>query len=204
MTWSTSTPRSASSSSMSRVGQPEAQIPADRQHDHVRREAEASKGGPRDWSRAPAAGSHAGSLAARRRSQRMQQRPAAPGVGGVEPGRPGLGDDLRAGGSYQGRRLECGCWLTTARNLVAERTRMINRLRWHVHDLDPELAPSVAAWPQRPHAPRSSPGPETAGSARVVAHPLATPDASTAVLTRCGLTRVATTADPDQGLDGDV
>jgi transposase len=28
-------------------------------------------------------------------------------------------------------------------DLVAERTRMINRLRWHVHDLDPELAPPV-------------------------------------------------------------
>jgi transposase len=28
-------------------------------------------------------------------------------------------------------------------DLVAERTRMINRLRWHVHDLDPGLAPSM-------------------------------------------------------------
>src|SRR4029453_14135261 len=26
-------------------------------------------------------------------------------------------------------------------DLVAERTRMLNRLRWHLHDLDPELAP---------------------------------------------------------------
>ena len=29
-------------------------------------------------------------------------------------------------------------------DLVAERTRMINRLRWHLHDLDPELAPPTA------------------------------------------------------------
>jgi transposase len=29
-------------------------------------------------------------------------------------------------------------------HLVAERTRMINRLRWHLHDLDPELAPATA------------------------------------------------------------
>jgi transposase len=28
-------------------------------------------------------------------------------------------------------------------DLVAERTRMINRLRWHLHALDPELAPAV-------------------------------------------------------------
>jgi transposase len=28
-------------------------------------------------------------------------------------------------------------------DLVGERTRMINRLRWHVHDLDPQLAPPV-------------------------------------------------------------
>ena len=28
-------------------------------------------------------------------------------------------------------------------DLVAERTRMINRLRWHLHALDPELAPPV-------------------------------------------------------------
>ena len=42
------------------------------------------------------------------------------------------------------------------------------------------------------------------GVHRVVAHTLATPNASTAVLTRCGFTHVATTADPDQGVDGDV
>jgi transposase len=28
-------------------------------------------------------------------------------------------------------------------DMVAERTRMINRLRWHLHDLDPDLAPPV-------------------------------------------------------------
>lgn len=30
-------------------------------------------------------------------------------------------------------------------DLVAERTRMINRLRWHLHELDPDLAPSAGA-----------------------------------------------------------
>jgi transposase len=30
-------------------------------------------------------------------------------------------------------------------DLVAERTRAINRLRWHLHDLDPDLAPPVGA-----------------------------------------------------------
>lgn len=29
--------------------------------------------------------------------------------------------------------------------LVAERTRMINRLRWHLHDLDPDLPPAARA-----------------------------------------------------------
>jgi len=46
------------------VGQPEAQVPADRDDDDVGREAEASEGGPWNWSRARAAGSHADSLAA--------------------------------------------------------------------------------------------------------------------------------------------
>jgi RimJ/RimL family protein N-acetyltransferase len=43
-----------------------------------------------------------------------------------------------------------------------------------------------------------------AGVTEVVAHTLATPNASTAVLTRCGFTNVATTTDPDAGVDGDV
>jgi ribosomal-protein-alanine N-acetyltransferase len=38
----------------------------------------------------------------------------------------------------------------------------------------------------------------------VVAHTLAMPNASTAVLTRCGFVLVATTPDPDGGVDGDV
>ena len=37
--------------------------------------------------------------------------------------------------------------------LVAERTRMINRLRWHLHDLAPGLAPKARALSQR--APRA-------------------------------------------------
>lgn len=42
------------------------------------------------------------------------------------------------------------------------------------------------------------------GVARVVAHTLAAPNASTAVLERCGFTRTATIADPDHGVDDDV
>jgi hypothetical protein len=57
------------------VGQAEAEVPADRDDDDVGREAEAGKGGPRNWSTARAAGSHAATLATPRRSQRMQQRP---------------------------------------------------------------------------------------------------------------------------------
>ena len=42
------------------------------------------------------------------------------------------------------------------------------------------------------------------GATRVVAHTLATPNASTAVLVHCGFTRTATIADPDDGVDDDV
>ena len=42
------------------------------------------------------------------------------------------------------------------------------------------------------------------GATRVVAHTLATPNASTAVLVHCGFTRTATVADPDAGVDDDV
>jgi hypothetical protein len=55
------------------VGQAEAQVPADGEDDDIRWEAEAGKGGPHSGSRARAAGSHTGSLAARTRSPRMQQ-----------------------------------------------------------------------------------------------------------------------------------
>jgi fluoroquinolone transport system permease protein len=44
------------------VGEAETQVPADRQHDHLGREAEASEGRSRDGSRARAAGSHDSSL----------------------------------------------------------------------------------------------------------------------------------------------
>jgi hypothetical protein len=55
------------------VGQAEAQVPADRQHDDVGREAEAGKGRSRKRSWASAAASHTGSLAASTRSPGMQQ-----------------------------------------------------------------------------------------------------------------------------------
>jgi hypothetical protein len=55
------------------VGQPKAQVPADRQDDDVGRGAEASEGRPASRSRERTAGSHTISLAARTRSQRMQQ-----------------------------------------------------------------------------------------------------------------------------------
>ena len=42
------------------------------------------------------------------------------------------------------------------------------------------------------------------GATRVVAHTLATPNASTAVLVHCGFTRTATIADPDGGVDDNV
>jgi hypothetical protein len=46
------------------VGQAEAQVPANRHDDHVGWEAEAGEGRPRSGSRARAAGSHGGRLAA--------------------------------------------------------------------------------------------------------------------------------------------
>jgi RimJ/RimL family protein N-acetyltransferase len=42
------------------------------------------------------------------------------------------------------------------------------------------------------------------GATCVIAHTLATPNASTAVLGRCGFTRTATIPDPDGGVDEDV
>jgi hypothetical protein len=51
------------------IGQAEAQVPADRQHDHIGWEAEAREGGPHGGSRTRAASTHhAGSLAARTRA----------------------------------------------------------------------------------------------------------------------------------------
>jgi hypothetical protein len=54
------------------VGQAEAQVPADGEHDDVGREAEADKGRSRKRSWASAAASHTGSLAASTRSLGMQ------------------------------------------------------------------------------------------------------------------------------------
>ncbi len=42
------------------------------------------------------------------------------------------------------------------------------------------------------------------GATRIIAHTLATPNASTAVLVRCGFTCTETLADPDGGVDDDV
>jgi hypothetical protein len=68
------------------VGQAEAQVPADREDDDIRWEAEAGIGGPRSASRARATGSHTGSLAARTRSPRMQQCPSSsPAHFGAQP-----------------------------------------------------------------------------------------------------------------------
>src|SRR5262249_32797115 len=46
--------------------------------------------------------------------------------------------------------------------LVAERTRMINRLRWHLHDLAPDLAPRARALSQ--HTARRPPARPTAAA----------------------------------------
>jgi hypothetical protein len=57
------------------VGEAKAQVPADRQHDHIRREAETGEGRLWDGIGADAVSSHDTSLAARVCSQQMQQRP---------------------------------------------------------------------------------------------------------------------------------
>jgi transposase len=43
----------------------------------------------------------------------------------------------------QGEALAVRLVLDHREDLVAERTQMLNRLRWHLHDLDPELAPPL-------------------------------------------------------------
>jgi hypothetical protein len=55
------------------VRQPVAQVPADRQHDHIGREAKAGEGRPCRGTKARAVSSHADSLAARTQSPPMQQ-----------------------------------------------------------------------------------------------------------------------------------
>jgi transposase len=51
---------------------------------------------------------------------------------------PGLAAQL------QGPALAVRPFADHREHLVAEQTRMINRLRWHLHDLDPELDPPTA------------------------------------------------------------
>jgi hypothetical protein len=57
------------------VGEAKAQVPADRQHDHIRRKAETGEGRPCNGIGVDAASSHDTSLAGRVCSQQMQQRP---------------------------------------------------------------------------------------------------------------------------------
>src|SRR4029453_17536082 len=53
-------------------------------------------------------------------------------------------------------------------DLVAERTRVQNRLRWHVHELDPELQVPAGPWTRRRGWTRSACGraPRLAGCLR--------------------------------------
>ena len=41
------------------------------------------------------------------------------------------------------QRVRCGCWWIIATTLVAERTRLTCRLRWHLHELDPAWDPPL-------------------------------------------------------------
>jgi transposase len=43
-----------------------------------------------------------------------------------------------------------GCWSTTTGDLVAERTRVTNRLRWHLHELDPAFTPPARSLSRAP------------------------------------------------------
>jgi hypothetical protein len=64
------------------VGQAEAQVPADREHDHIRGEAEPGEGGARgDRPAGAVSGSHGRSVSARTTSRPTQQSP------GTRPGR---------------------------------------------------------------------------------------------------------------------
>lgn len=58
-------------------------------------------------------------------------------------------DDLPAAFTDE-RAREVKLVLARREDLVAERTRVINRLRWHFHELDPELDPAPGALTHRP------------------------------------------------------
>lgn len=58
-------------------------------------------------------------------------------------------DDLPAAFTDE-RAREVKLVLARREDLVAERTRVINRLRWHFHELDPELDPAPRALTHRP------------------------------------------------------
>jgi hypothetical protein len=70
--------------------QPKSQLPADRQDDHLGREAKAGEGRLRDGTKARAASSHADSLAAARRADSTGRR-NTPSSGGVDGTTTGLG-----------------------------------------------------------------------------------------------------------------
>src|SRR5512132_2870226 len=44
---------------------------------------------------------------------------------------------------WMGQSVSLGCWSTNRESLVAERTRLICRLRWHLHELDPAWEPKA-------------------------------------------------------------
>jgi transposase len=58
-------------------------------------------------------------------------------------------DDLPAAFTDEQAR-EVKLVLARREDLVAERTRVINRLRWHLHELDPEIDPAPRALIHRP------------------------------------------------------
>jgi transposase len=58
-------------------------------------------------------------------------------------------DDLPAAFTDEQAR-EVKLVLARREDLVAERTRVINRLRWHLHELDPEIDPAPRALVHRP------------------------------------------------------
>jgi hypothetical protein len=84
------------------VGQAEAQVPAHREHDHIGREAEPGERRPGVRSRPGAAGSHAGSLAAR--AGHSQCNSAAEGHCCIEPECAGEAQQSGGSPSWQGAK----------------------------------------------------------------------------------------------------
>ena len=59
-------------------------------------------------------------------------------------GRAALREPDLPAAHLDGPTLDLRLLIDHREDLVAERTRMINRLRWHLHDLDPDLNPPAA------------------------------------------------------------